>query len=225
MTRADLLARAEAIRRRVTPAPADPTWWVLGQIGLGLWWIWQNTAWLRRAIRTMANRSWLGYRWLWRLAVHSHGGAFSRTRAGATLIVTLLIIWFAALPVAELVLWDGPIYLITARMNEIVYLRGSQEINPAVNSHAIKGCHTLPCDDAEAIYFRAENDLVSNVWSLIHGRGLFFPEYVAAAVPYETTRCVISSFGFRFRGTSRILNLFPQLLAVACDGGIMPRKL
>lgn len=133
------------------------------------------------------------------------------------ILSTGLFIWFLGLPVLELVLVDAPSYALTAHVNESIYLRGSQELSASDSLHAVKGCRVMPCDDADAIYFRVENDLFSNLWSLSHGRGLFFPEYVAAAVPYETTQCVASSFGFRFRGTVRWLNLFPQLLAVSCD--------
>jgi hypothetical protein len=196
----------------------------LWQVWLGLRWLWQTLgAPVGRALWRVG--AWVldRYRfYVWSRFVYRRTPdgvlRFSATRAGLTLGATWFVLWFLALPVTECVLWDAPLYALTRQVNETVYLQGSQELDPGTASHSIKGCESLPCSDTQAVYFRVESDLFSNLWSLVHGHGFFFPEYVAAAVPYETNRCTITSYGFRFRGTARFLNVFPQLLAVSCHG-------
>jgi hypothetical protein len=85
-----------------------------------------------------------------------------------------------------------------------------------MGSHIIEGCHRLPCSDTDAIYFRTEDNLFNNLWSIFHGRGLFYPEYVGAAVPYSTSECVVTTYGIRMRFPFRIINMYSDMLAVTC---------
>lgn len=193
----------------------------LGQVWLGITWVYEHSGWLGRSIRWLAARVWYGYRWLWDRAVYRHPAPgvrlVSKTRAGLMVLATWAFLWFATFPVLELVLWDSWMFTFFHHIDEPLYLRGPQGLNGVLDeTHAIRGCRELPCDETNSVYFRVENDLMSNLWSLAHLRGLSFPEYVAAAVPYETTLCRASSFGIRLRGTSRWLNYFPQLLDVSC---------
>ena len=118
-------------------------------------------------------------------------------------------------PLIDCIFIDAPLYLFTARLNVPVYLNGSQQLD-IIGGHAIEGCDHLPCSDRDSIYYLTENTLFNNLWSLAHGRGFYFPEYIGAAVPYQTTKCFISYYRFRFRFTSHLLNLYPHLLAVSC---------
>lgn len=194
------------------------------QLSLASGWVW---AWLARPIwracAVATSWAWTKYRWLWALVVYKRTVddvlLFSKTRAGIMLLLFGLWLWFLLLPIAECVLIDAPLYMITAKIDEHVYLSGSQEINSSTGAHVIEGCSELPCTDRDAIYFRAENSLFNNLWSLWHGHGMFFPEYVGAAVPYATTHCVVTTYGFRLRFTTRFLNIYPEILAVACSNG------
>lgn len=132
------------------------------------------------------------------------------------LLATAGFCWFLLLPLLECA-WDAAWYAATVRHNEHVYLLGSQEIDPWTGSHNVEGCTALPCSDSDAIYFRTTGGLFNNLWSLVHGKGLFWPEYVGAAVPYSVSRCVVTSYGLRVRLPLRIVNTYSSLLAVTCE--------
>ncbi len=169
---------------------------------------------------------WRIYHRLWSLAVYCRTPddvlLFSKTRAGLMLAATFVFFWFIALPVLDAG-YEGLVYLLTAQVDERVYLLGSQEINSTTGSHIIEGCSALPCSDQDAIYFRTENSLFNNLWSLAHGRGIFYPEYVGAAVPYSTSHCVVTSYGFRVRLPFRLANTYSYMLAVTCQPIREPR--
>lgn len=198
---------------------------------------WQGILWLYewvfqpifRFLVLKARWIWAQYMKLWSLVVYRRTVdnvlLFSKTRAGLMILGSGIFAWWILfpwiiLPLSECLLLEGPLYLFTAHVNEEVYLLGSQEINSHTGAHTIEGCKELPCDDQDAIYFRTDNSLFNNLWSLSHGRGVFFPEYVGAAVPYTTSKCTITSYGVRFRLTTRFMNIYPTMLSVSCDGGI-----
>lgn len=211
-------ARRRAERLATTARDVARTVRFFAQVGSGLAWLWARIAAPRRWARVALVLTWRAYRRTWDRAVYARiegVRVFRPHRAALTILATVGLLWFFVFPLGELA-GDSALYLATGRVNEPIYLRAPQELDPTTSVHAVRGCHALPCDDADAVYFRIESDWFSNLWSLAHGRGFFFPEYVAAAVPTETTRCVVSSFGIRLRGTVRLLNWFPQLLAVSC---------
>lgn len=140
-----------------------------------------------------------------------HAGRVSNTRAGLTLVGTLLV---AVVPVTEFFLWDA----LTARVGEVVYLQGSQEFDAETVRHGVKGRERQPCSDTDALYYRIDADVFAQLWSLFHGHAFFLPDYLAAAVLYETNRRAITSYSLRFRGLIRYLNVYPHLFAVSCHG-------
>ncbi len=192
----------------------------LGQVAAGVGWIWGRALW---PMLWWARRpsGWLvrQYKRLWGLAVYRRTSdqvlVFSKTRAGLFILATWFVAWYVALPVADAV-WDGALYMVTAQHDEHVYLLGSQEIDSWTGSHVVDGCSKLPCSDQDAIYFRTVGGLFNNLWSLAHHGGLFYPEYVGAAVPYSTSKCVITSYGVRIRLAFRLLHTYSYLLAVTC---------
>jgi hypothetical protein len=143
---------------------------------------------------------------------------FSKTRAGLLIAGTIGCLYIS-LPVLGFI-YQAVLYAATVRVDEKVYLLGSQEINSQEGTHTIEGCSELPCNNHDAIYYRTENTWFHHVWSLARGEGIFFAEYVGAAVPYATSACVITSYGFRFKITSRIFNVYPYMLAVSCSGDV-----
>lgn len=171
-----------------------------------------------------ARRLWRWYRRAWALAVYRRDVAgdlrFSKTRAGFMVLGSILFFWYLLLPTAELVLWDAPLYLMTAQVDVPVYLNGSQQLD-TLGGHAVEGCDRLPCSDQDAVYYRTSDEgWFNDLWSLWHGRGLYWAEYVGAAVPYQTSHCLVTYYGFRFRFTARYLNFYPRLLAVSCSGRV-----
>jgi hypothetical protein len=220
--RAELRDRVEDRRySRQARARADisslAAFWA--QATAGALWLWHRVLW---PVLRWIPAKWLfaQYRRLWYHVVHHRNSdgvlLFSKTRAGLMLLATFVFVWFIAWPLAECA-WDAAIYALTAQRDEHVYLLGSQEIDPWTGAHNIEGCSALPCSDRDAIYFRTEGGLFNNLWSLSHGRGLFYPEYVGAAVPYNTSRCVITSYGLRVRFPFRLINTYSYLLAVTCS--------
>lgn len=189
------------------------------QLGTGFLWV---RRWVLAPIWRSVWRTWLWlfgrYRRLWAYAVHKRlpDGRllFSKTRAGLMVLATGGFLWFGLLDALDFA-WDCGVYGLTAKVDEHIYLNGSQELNAWTGTHAIKGCRELPCSDDDAIYFRANGGWFNNLWSLTHGKGFFLPEYIGAALSSNTDKCVITSYGFRFRFL-RYVNVYPDLLAVTC---------
>ena len=51
---------------------------------------------------------------------------------------------------------------------------------------------------------------------MVHGRGLFFPDYVAASVPLSISQCTITSYGLRLKLIMRGVDIYPDLLKTEC---------
>jgi hypothetical protein len=159
------------------------------------------------------------YRWLWDKVVYREdqykNRLFSKTRAGVFLTATIVFAWFILLPLLGL-LFDTAVYFATVQKDEVVFLTNSQEIIPEENVHSIQGCHSLPCTDDNSVYFRIRATLFNEVWSLVRGEGLFYPDYVAAAVPLTISRCMITSYGMRIKFVVRNLDIYPDVLQTEC---------
>jgi hypothetical protein len=162
---------------------------------------------------------WRWFRLLWDKAVYYEdqfqNRQFSKTRAGMFLLVSAVSAWYLVVP-ALIMIVDTAIYLATVKHNEQVYLTNSQEIDPGENEHSVQGCHALPCTDDNSVYFRIRASNFNEAWSILHGRGLFYPDYVAAAVPVSISRCKITSYGLRIKFLMRGLDIYPDLLRTEC---------
>jgi hypothetical protein len=192
----------------------------VAQFVLACHWIYQNI--LGRAGRFLsipARYLFRGYRWLWDKIVYRQdqykNRLFSKTRAGLLLTATLVFAWFILIPLLGF-LFDAGVYLATVRKDEVVYLTNSQEIIPEENVHSVQGCHSLPCTDDNSVYFRIRATVFNEVWSLVQGHGLFYPDYVAAAVPLTISRCTITSYGMRIKFVVRNLDIYPDVLRTEC---------
>ncbi len=162
---------------------------------------------------------WRFFRFLWDKAVYYEDAfqnrQFSKTRAGVFLLVSAITAWYLIIP-AFVMLFDTAIYFATVKHREEVYLTNSQEILPGQNEHSVQGCHALPCTDENSIYYRIRATNFNEAWSILHGHGLFFPDYVAAAVPVSISRCHITSYGFRLKLFMRGFDMYPDLLKTEC---------
>jgi hypothetical protein len=196
--------------------------WFFGGVALGFHWAWTNVVYpvWRQARRPFW---WLIKQyvklWNWVVIVRDPYGKplFSKTRAGLMVVATLLFWIFLVDPIFDIA-WNSALYMATARVNEEVILLSSQEVDSDRNTHNIEGCLKFPCSDADSLYFRVRASLFNNVWNIVHGKGLFYPDYLAAAIPTVPSRCVITSYGFRANMILRNLNTFPEVLEVkSCD--------
>lgn len=184
------------------------------QLASAAGWVWQHLA------RPLVRPFWRAMRWAWRkyAELWAWWVAGSRVR-GAMMILTTVWLVYAMPNLIEL-LADTVLYAFTARTNEHVYLTMSQEIVPDRNVHSVRGCETLPCTDQDSIYFRVRPTLFNHAWSLVHHGTIFFPDFVAAAAPAVTTRCVITSYGVRVKLIMRGLDVYPDILAISCEGTV-----
>lgn len=166
------------------------------------------------------------YRRLWSLIVYQRDEfenlRFSKTRAGVMFTATVVFLWFFMMPSIGLV-FDTANYVLTAKHNEIVYLTQSQEIvanELNENIHSVKGATHLPFDPEDSFYLRINDSWFNQLWSIVYRGGLFYPDYVAAAVPGIPSKCVTTSYGFRMKGIMRHLEIYPHLLSATCQVGV-----
>src|SRR5215813_1314062 len=161
---------------------------LLEPLGRGLM---RVTPWLCRPVRALWNR--FVY-----VEDQYKNRRLSKRRATGFVAAGLVFAWYVFVPLVAF-LYDFGLYLVTVKHDEVVYLTNSQEIIPNENVHSVQGCHQLPCTDANSFYFRIRATLFNEVWSLVHARGLFFPDYVAASVPLSISQCKITSYGVRLK--------------------------
>lgn len=166
------------------------------------------TPWLWRPVRALWNR--LVY-----IEDEYKNRRLSKRRAAGFVVATFVFAWFILIPLLEFV-FDAGLYLATVKHDEVVYLTNSQEIIPEDNVHSVQGCYQLPCTDENSFYFRIRATLFNEVWSVVHGRGLFFPDYVAASVPLSISQCTITSYGLRLKLIMRGVDIYPDLLKTEC---------
>ena len=187
----------------------------LYQFMVGLAWFYENV--VRRITRPFVRAAlhlFRGYRALWERVVYLETGHFSRVRAGLMVTATAAV-FYVAVPVLLFVLHAG-LYLLTAKQHE-VFLTQSQEIYPDEDVHAARGCEELPCTDQNAVYYRIRPHGFHQAWSILRGQGLFYPDYVAAAVPPGISRCTVRSYGLRVKFLMRQADMYPDLLQARCD--------
>jgi hypothetical protein len=109
---------------------------------------------------------------------------------------------------------DSVKYVLTARVNEIVYLSSAQEISE--DTYAVKGCEAKECSIENSLSFRIESNAFAQVWSLTNKGILFYPDYVAAIVAPEIRECTVTSYGTRWKFLIRNWNIYPEILDVSC---------
>lgn len=184
------------------------------QLAHGCVWAYENV--LRRIARPFVHTAkWLYFRYrdLWDWWVYTKTGHFSRIRAGALVTATVASIYVT--PHALMFLYDAGLFLTTAK-HENVYLTFSQEIFPEHDIHSVKGCEQLPCDDQNAIYYRVRPHYFHQFWSILKHHSLFYPDFVAAAVPPGVSACRVLSYGFRIKLLIRQFDIYQDLLEISC---------
>jgi hypothetical protein len=190
------------------------------QLVLGLSWIYAHV--IRPVARILfkpVTWLWRLYRFLWDKAVYYEDAyqnrQFSKTRAGVFLLLSAVFAWYVFVPLVVFIC-HALLYFSTVKRDEIVYLTNSQEIIPHENEHSVQGCHALPCTDQNSIYFRIRASNFNEAWAILSGRGLFYPDYVAASVPVAISHCKITSYGLRIKLLMRGLDIYPDLLKTEC---------
>jgi hypothetical protein len=174
---------------------------------------------LGRGIVAVTPWLWRPLRALWSRLVYIEdeykNRRLSKRRAASFVAASAVFACFILIPLLGFV-YDVGLYFATVKRDEVVYLTNSQEIMPEDNVHSVQGCYELPCSDENSFYFRIRATLFNEVWSVVHGRGLFFPDYVAASVPLSISRCTITSYGLRLKLIMRGIDIYPDLLKTEC---------
>jgi hypothetical protein len=174
-----------------------------------------------RPVWRAARWAFLQYRRLWDRVVYLRSGAFSKARAGGMVLMTAGVLYFS-LPILGF-FRDAGIFALTYG-HEDIYLTFSQEIDPAHNLHSVKGCEDLPCTESNSVYFRVREDAFNSFWSLLRHGDLFYPDYVAAAVPAVVSKCHVTRYGLRKKFAMRNWDIYPDMLEAHCSpcgsGGI-----
>jgi hypothetical protein len=231
--RAGAAAAAAATRRRRGTGTAEHVQRDVTAIHVFLFQVLRALLWVRENVMAPVFRwgmtwivkpAWRWYRRTWDRCVYyvdEFGERrFSKVRGGLFVLATAAVL-YASNDLAILTV-DAVLYMATVK-HETLYLNNSQEITPKHNVHSAYGCHALPCVenspgvDNNTIYFRIRPSWFNHLWALAHTGYLFFPDYVAAAIPPVVNRCTIVSYGVRWKFVVRQMDIYPDLLAVSCQ--------
>lgn len=189
------------------------------QFTLGLDWLSQKMGPFYKVISWPIRKTLNGYWFCWDWYVYDrllgNPPKFSRKRAGVMIAVTAFVGYFLVLPTLGF-MFDAGMYAVTAKRNETVFLFNSQEIDNHENIHSVQGCYKLPCTDDDSIYFRIRATPFNEAWTIINRGTLYFPDYIAAAVPVTISNCTITSYGVRFKLFMRSTDIYPDLLESTC---------
>lgn len=184
--------------------------WSFVNVGLPVW----------RAVRWPFWKLFKQYRRVWSLVVYRRDEfdnlRFSKVRAGVFLSASAFFLYFLLVPMLEFTV-DASMYAMTARKNETIYLSFSQEIDPENNVHSVKGSESKISDELNGFYFRVESSLFNQLWSLWNRGTVFYPDYVASAIPPGISKCVTTSYGIRVKTFMRRLEVYPHLLSASCQ--------
>lgn len=195
-------------------------WWFTLQFLDACHWVWY---WLirpfSRAFRWIAVRTWRGYRRLWDKVVYKEDEfgvpIFHKVRAGVLLGITAVVIYFMLIP-GFFLMTDSVLYAATARVNEEVYSRGIQELDEDL--HIVRACEKRACEEEDVLYFRVEDRLFNEIWSLVVKHRFFLPDRVSGTVPpAETQLCRMTSYGFRLKLFIHRMQIYPKMLSASCE--------
>lgn len=76
-------------------------------------------------------------------------------------------------------------------------------------------------DESNSQAFVVRDRALHEVWSWVHGRGPFRPDYVVAPIRPDVNKCEIISYGSRLR-LARWASFKPDLLSVSCTSATAP---
>jgi hypothetical protein len=159
----------------------------------------------------LAKKYWKGCKYAFNKYAFNKDGVYDKKRAGAA-VVGIVVTTLAIPSMAEFT-WDTA-WLVTTSRTEAIYLSNAQQIDHKENLWSISGCTELPCTDSNSVYLRVRSSLVHDFWSLVRNQSLFFPDYIAGAIPPVVNLCYVEIYGVRAKFLTRYFNLYPDLLAV-----------
>jgi hypothetical protein len=116
------------------------------------------------------------------------------------------------------------LYPLTSSIHT-VYMNGQEKVPDEPEVHEAGGCDENPgCSSAETSSYRIRSTPFNQFWSIVRffkwndPINLYYPDYVARAIPKQTAECVIHSYGFRQkfvnRNVYRTLDMYADILEV-----------
>jgi hypothetical protein len=149
---------------------------------------------------------------------------FSIRRAGFTVIATL-VLFFCSSEIAAFSR-DATMFSAFHHIDETVYLFHSTDNSFMTegDDFSVSGCEIEPgdnvidhCNMDNSLYFRVESNLFANVWSLLVRHTIFLPDRVQAPIAPGWNKCIITSYGVRFRLAIKTFNVYQELLSTDCQ--------
>jgi len=140
---------------------------------------------------------------------------------------TIMALSIISIMFSEL-LFDGLfLYPLTSKVH-VVYTKGLHEIDTDHNSgthdtYSTGGCDGKPmCSEQETDVYRIRTLLFNNVYSWVVHHSLFYPDYVARAIPQETAKCLLHTWGWRQKFVGRNIyrswDMYADILEARCVG-------
>jgi hypothetical protein len=168
----------------------------------------------------VAKPLWNGYMALFNRAAYTKDENGDRTvlnkpRALAAVALSLMVAFTGAtqgLPFAGNMLYDGTMMATTTQIDQPVYLTGANPYDNSDDIFYVKGCEELPCTDSNSVLYRVRDNFLLSAYRFTTTGHAFWPEDVGAAIPEETSACLISTYGVR----NRILGMYPHITSVQC---------
>ena len=189
------------------------TWY---QLASSAAWVWnKNVRPVAAAALWLPKLAFRFYMWaLWNRIAVDREGKFRPARGGVTLLATAAFLYFLGSPLAHLV-GDGLLYALTVQRDHVLYLSDSQEVGDG--NHDVKGCTSLPCSEDNSVYFKVESTAFNQAWSILTGRGIFYPDAIAGGILNEIGKCTATTYGIRMKTFTRFFEVYPKLISVNCS--------
>lgn len=113
--------------------------------------------------------------------------------------------------------------ILLTKKEETFYLNHSEEIDPARNIHAVRGCKLRgTCTEKDAVYFRVKPRLSHDFWKLInYSNPIYIPDHVVAPIAPGVNECQVTYYGYRMTSSwisrlMRSLEFYPIMLEANC---------
>jgi len=106
---------------------------------------------------------------------------------------------------------------LTTQQYEVIYLTNAEEVNPEDDVYSVRGCETIPCSEANSVYFRVRPTAFHQVYSLFTRGYFFYPDRVAAVVAPGVNECQVYSYGIRIKTLMRRGDWYPDMLDAVCS--------
>jgi hypothetical protein len=147
----------------------------------------------------------------------------SKMRAVTMMIATACVVYI--LPgTLDLAVDAAVLYPLTSKTHT-VYMNGQQKISDNPDVYEAGGCDDhAHCSDADTSTYRIRSTPFNQLWSMVKYAewadpiNLFYPDYVARAIPQQSSLCTVHTYGWRQkligRSMYRTWDMYSDILKV-----------